>query len=95
MQQRIDQQLAGNATGDRNPNSWNTGSHLLSGGFKQNQADRIAATAKDAGHEPPAPPSQGRSAAQQELGGGGAAFAQAYLKRRASGIGFGQAEKAA
>jgi hypothetical protein len=94
MQQRLDQQLAGNATGDRNPNSWNTGSHLLSGGFKQNQADRITATAKENGREI-TPPSEGRSAAQAELGGGGAAFARAYLERRAKGISFGQDGKAA
>ena len=95
MQQRLDQQLAGNATGDRNPNSWNTGSHLLSGGFKQNQADRITAAAKENGREAPPPPSEGRTAAQNELGGAGAAFARSYLARRASGVPFGQEGKAA
>jgi hypothetical protein len=94
MQQNLDRQLAGNATGDRNPNSWNTGSHLLSGGFKQNQAERITATAKENGREV-TPPSESRSAAQNELGGGGAAFARAYLERRAKGISFGQEGKAA
>jgi len=94
MQQNLDRQLAGNATGDRNPNSWSTGSHLLSGGFKQNQADRITATAKENGREV-TPPSEGRTAAQNELGGGGAAFARAYLERRAKGISFGQEGKAA
>lgn len=94
MQQNLDRQLAGNATGDRNPNSWNTGSHLLSGGFKQNQADRITATAKENGRDV-TPPSEGRTAAQNELGGGGAAFARAYLERRAKGISFGQDGKAA
>jgi hypothetical protein len=95
FQQRMDAALAGNATGDRNPNSWSSGSHLLSPGFKQNQADRTTANAKEAGREAPPPPSESRSAASNELGGAGASFAKAFLARRAAGIGFGQEGKAA
>ena len=93
-QRRIDAALAGNATGDRNPNSWNTGSHLLSNSFKQGTAARVAENAKASGREV-TPPSESRSAAQNELGGAGAAFARRYLERRAQGVAFGSEGKAA
>ncbi len=95
VQQRIDQITAGNATGERNPNSWGqNGSQLLSKQFRDNQAERVKSNGGDPNVLDRAP-SQSRSAAQGELEGGAAAFAKRFIERRAKGVAYGAQEKVA
>jgi chromosome segregation ATPase len=93
VQKRIDELSVNGVTGEQAPN-WATGSNVLSKQFRDSQADRIKAGGGD-----PAilerGASQSRSAAESELGGAGAAFAQKFMQRRAQGVPLGQEAKAA
>jgi hypothetical protein len=92
-QKRMDSALAGGATGNRNPDAWSQGSSVLSDDFRLRNAKRMGSV--DDKGEPVLPPSQSRSAAEQQVRGGGAQFAKAFVQRRMNGIGLGQEGKAA
>jgi hypothetical protein len=95
VQKRVDQMLAGNATGNRTTNDWGApGSPVLSQNFRDRNSERISTRGEgETGdrREAPRPPAQSRSAAEQEVAGGGAGFAKAFLQRRAAGVPYGKA----
>lgn len=80
-QQKIDQMLAGRATGNQTPDQqWSAGSPVLSDSFKQRNQQKIDQRAGVTTPTDQPAPSQSRSAAQNEMQGGAANFVKRFYE---------------